>query len=95
MTYIPTAADRAFRDAHKAGADDFTLASRMQSISDASLAVLAYDNADQKSAAFKAMVDAEAARRGFDLARRANILAKWSLGFAVLSIIVSIITATI
>lgn len=95
MTYMPTAADRAFRDAHKAGADDFTLSLRMQSISDANLAVLAHDNADQKSSAFKAMVDAEAARRGFDVARRAYILAKWSLGFLVVSIIISIITATI
>lgn len=89
-SYVATQADGAFQDALCDDSDDFTLALLMQSVSDAHLAVLAHDHTDPKSAAFKAMIDAEIARRGTNEARRANKMAKLSLVIALVALIVAI-----
>lgn len=88
--YVPTAADLAFRDADGDGVDDFTLAQRMQSISDEYLSVLAHDNSGPTSAGFKAMIDAEIMRRATKEAKQANKVARWSFGFAVVACIIAL-----
>jgi len=89
--YQPTAADMEFRNS-KDTDNPFDRANLMRSISHEYLAVLAHDNAGPNSAATKAMVDAEIARRGFAAARQANLIAIGSLIVAAVSLVIAIFT---
>lgn len=62
----------------------------MQSISDEYLAVLAHDNSGPNSAGYKAMIAAEISRRGTREARRANLIARWSLSLALLACLIAL-----
>src|SRR4051794_25395547 len=88
--YQPTPADMEFRNS-KDTDNPFDRAHLMRSISHEYLSVLAHDNAGPNSAATKAMVDAEIARRGFAAARQANRIAIGSLVVAGISLLISII----
>lgn len=90
--YQPSKGDLAYRDACNADSemDPFEEAHLLQGISDTYLSVLASDNTGAQSAGFKAMLDAEANRRGSAIAKRANRIAWWSIVIAACSLIVSL-----
>jgi hypothetical protein len=93
VQYKPTKADLAFRDAEAADADIFTQAKLLQKVSDEYLIVMAHDNTDEHRAPFKAMIDAEAARRGDFPSRRANHIAILSLVVSIVALVFSTIAA--
>lgn len=85
--WAPSDADMAFKQ--YAGSDLFEIARLMQSISVEYLSVLAHDNSAPTDAGFKAMVDAEVARRGTLEAQRANKTARWSFAIAILACVIA------
>ncbi|MDX8359078.1 hypothetical protein [Sphingopyxis terrae] len=85
--YTPSAADMAFRN-YKG--NPFDEARLMQDISDEYLSVLAHDNSAPTSAGYKAMIDAEIARRGTLQAKRANGMAKWAIALSGLACAISV-----
>lgn len=87
--YSPTTADMEFRNS-TATNNPFDRAKLLRQVSHEYLAVLAHDNAGPKSAAMRAMIDAEVSRRGFAAARTANRIACASLLLALVSLGVSL-----
>ncbi|WEJ98389.1 MAG: hypothetical protein P0Y59_15730 [Candidatus Sphingomonas phytovorans] len=89
MTYKPTAGDIAFRDAAKraGGLNPFEKTEMLRNVSDTYLVVLASDNATTS----KVLFDAELARRGSLIARRANTISIMALGVSVASLVAAVV----
>jgi len=94
--YQPSAGDLKYRDAWKSDQlNPFEEAVLLQGVSHAYLSVLVSENSGERSAGFKAMLDAEVIRRGQHLAQRANRIAITALCVAVLAVVISIIVAIV
>ena len=91
--YQPSAGDLAYRNAFAADPDlnPFEEAVLLQDISDAYLSVLVSENIGERSAGYRAMLDAELVRRGSAIAHRANRIAWISLAVAIASVIISVL----
>lgn len=88
--YTPSGGDLAYRDAAKGELSPFDEARLLRRVSHEYLAVLASDNTGPSSAGFKAMVDAELARRGSAIAMRANWIAAGALVVSMAALAVSL-----
>lgn len=90
--YQPTTGDLRYRDAVKANPnlDPFEEAVLLRDLTHEYLSALLSDNTSDRSAGFRAQLEAELSRRGGALAVRANRIALGSLAVAVLALIVSL-----
>lgn len=91
-TYQATKGDLEYRNAVMTNdrPNPFDEAVLLTRVSDAYLSVLAHDNSGERSRGFKAMIDAEATRRGSAIARRAYKISRWSLAIAAAALLVSL-----
>lgn len=92
--YQTTVGDLDYRNAAlnegREGLHPFEEARLLRYVSHEYLATLAHDNTGERSAPMKALIDAEIARRGSDLTRRANRIAMAALAISVVAVIVAI-----
>jgi hypothetical protein len=86
MAYRPSTGDLAYRDAAKGDLDPFNEARLLRKVSHEYLSALIHDNSGPRSTGFKAMLDAEIARRGSLIARRANWIAFSALATSIVAL---------
>lgn len=90
--YKPSKADIRWRDAIRDGVDGFEKARLLRDVSHEHLAVMLHANSGPTSAGFRAMLEAEQARRGSMVARRANWIAAASLAVSLLALVIAVVT---
>jgi len=88
--YKPTKGDLRFRDSYKQKLNAFEKARLLRNVSHEYLSALAHDNSGVAGGGFKAMIDAEAMRRGSVVAKRANLISMLALAVAMISVAVSV-----